>query len=207
MSRNQNTHCIMESTVNSMCQGTCHERAIHFRRRTGHFRPAERAACLDKACVQQPELRQQLDELLAAQRNRTVLTATLIVAASLVLGAVLATWQAVRELAAEGQATTAQVQAESERDRALSAQRRASESLQYSLEEKKRTGTATAEVGAERGKKEDFLKRTIVLDRLLSAMHAEHQGSVEAAERLYRNASNTPKRSLDWKVLKPAMPR
>jgi serine/threonine protein kinase len=122
-----------------------------------------------------------------AQRNRTAVLASVVVAASLILGIVLTSWQAVRALAAETQASDAQAQAETDRDRALDAERRASESLQQVIREQKLSEAAKAEANAERGKAQERLKWEMAMDYLSAAMEWEFQGSYEMAESIYRH--------------------
>jgi serine/threonine protein kinase len=121
-----------------------------------------------------------------AQRNRTAVIAPAVVAASLMLGIVLTSWQAVRALAAETQASQAQAQAETDRDRALAAERRASESLQQVIREQKISEAAKAEAHAERGKAQERMKWALAMEYLYGAMQSEFQGSYEMAEHLYR---------------------
>jgi hypothetical protein len=122
-----------------------------------------------------------------AQRRRTAVIAPLVVAASLILGIVLTSWQAVRALAAEKQASHAQAQAEIDRDRARDAERRASELLQQVIREQKLTEAARAEANSERGKAQERMKWAMAMEYLYSAMQSELQGSYEMAEHLYRH--------------------
>jgi serine/threonine protein kinase len=122
------------------------------------------------------------------QRNRTVVLTTMVVAASLILGIVLASWQAVRALAAEEQATVALAQAETDRDRALAAEQLASERLAQITKEKERAEKALADAASERGKANDLIKIALLMQFLNGAMDAEQKGAYELAERTYRSA-------------------
>ncbi len=121
-----------------------------------------------------------------AQRNRATVITTATIAASLILGIVLTSWQAVRALAAEERATRAQAQAEIDRDRARDAERRTSDSLQQFVQEQKRAEKAKAETKAAQSKANDLLKQWIAMDSLFRAMNSEQQGSYETAEAAYR---------------------
>jgi hypothetical protein len=122
-----------------------------------------------------------------AQRNRATVITTTVVAASLVLGIVLASWQAVRALAAEGQATQAQAQAEIDRDRAKWEKQRAENALAEVQKEKQRAEKALAEAKSERSKAERSSIWAVQMDCLFSAMDMELKGSHQMAERLYLN--------------------
>jgi serine/threonine protein kinase len=136
-----------------------------------------------------------------AQRNRATVITTTVVAASLILGIVLASWQAVRALAAEEQATVALAQAGTDRDRALAAERLASQRLEQITREKERAETALkdatlersraekalAEATSQRGKAEASSVRAVQMDCVFSAMDMEVKGKYAMAERLYLN--------------------
>jgi serine/threonine protein kinase len=79
-----------------------------------------------------------------AQRNRAAAITTAVVAASLILGMILTTWQAIRATRAEGWATEALAQAKTDQERALSAEWLASERLKQVTDEKQQTAEALA---------------------------------------------------------------
>jgi serine/threonine protein kinase len=133
------------------------------------------------------------------QRNRATVITIAMVAASLILGMVLTSWQAVRALSAEGQATLAQAQAETDRDRVQKEKQRAEDALADVQKEKQRAENALNEVRkekqraekaladatSERGKAERLLISAVRSDSLWSAMEMELKGANDVAERMY----------------------
>jgi non-specific serine/threonine protein kinase/serine/threonine-protein kinase len=79
-----------------------------------------------------------------ARRHRRLLATATAFAALLVVGAVVSAWLALRATVAEGEARTAQLQAETDRDRALTAEALASERLEQSEKAKKKAAQEAA---------------------------------------------------------------
>jgi len=118
-----------------------------------------------------------------ARRNKVALTTAVLVAAALVLGTAVSTWQAVRATAAESAARAAENNAKRDRDLAVAAEQRAKEAA-----EKARTAESHA-------KNERDQARQALLAMFKLGVYFQQGGKWEQALAVYSKALELSKRA------------
>ncbi|HEV3312577.1 MAG TPA: protein kinase [Chloroflexota bacterium] len=117
------------------------------------------------------------------QRNRAAVFTTVLVAASLILGIVLTSWQAVRATVAEGLAKEALAQAKIDRERALEAELLASERLKQVTHEKQQAAEAVAQSEIDRAWAQE-------VGELAAARLTQNMNEKERAEKALAEATS-----------------